>query len=210
MVALGYGGNLLREYLTLAYPHRDIKFSEVTPYQGPGSGLGKTLLDSKHYLDAPFVFTSCDTLVKGTIPALDRNWIGYSNSDVLSPYRTIAIENNRVVEILEKGEGLDSSNFPYIGLCGIYNHELFWEIMSDRSSSVISAGESYGLRGLIPEVLVQSSLIGLIPAITSLCTIRVPYFTQMIHRIFLIRRTKLSGSSITVSLNSPRILFYQK
>ena len=151
VVALGYKGNLLREYLTLAYPHRDIKFSEVTPYQGPGSGLGKTLLDSKHYLDAPFVFTSCDTLVKGTIPALDRNWIGYSNSDVLSPYRTIAIENNRVVEILEKGEGLDSSNFPYIGLCGIYNHELFWEIMSDRSSSVISAGESYGLRGLIPK-----------------------------------------------------------
>ena len=120
---------------------------------GPGSGLGKTLLDSKHYLDRPFVFTS-HILVKGTIPPLVNNWIGYSNTDVLSPYRTVAIENHRVVEILEKGEGLDSNNFPYIGLCGIYNFELFWDVMSDTTSSAISIGESYGLRALLSDGII--------------------------------------------------------
>ena len=151
VIALGYKGSLLRDFLTLAYPDRQFHFSEVSPYEGPGSGLGRTLLESKHFLNSPFVFSSCDTLVRGCIPAPDYNWIGYANSDVLSPYRTVAIENSRVVEILEKGEGLDSTNHPYIGLCGVHNFHLFWDVMSDSSSSVLSVGESYGLRGLLSE-----------------------------------------------------------
>ena len=44
VVGLGYRGALLREYLEFQYPERRWIFQTVDPFEGPGSGLGWTLL----------------------------------------------------------------------------------------------------------------------------------------------------------------------
>jgi NDP-sugar pyrophosphorylase family protein len=70
--------DLVREFLTLAYPERQFFFEEVSPFDGPGSGLGLSLQTCQQLLQEPFVFISCDTLVDEPIPAPDINWMGYA------------------------------------------------------------------------------------------------------------------------------------
>ena len=89
VIALGYKGNLVKEFLNMAYPDRKFLFGNVEIYEGEGSGLGLTLLSCEEYLQQSFIFLSCDTLVKGVIPEPSHNWMGYSQKEDLSKYRLL-------------------------------------------------------------------------------------------------------------------------
>ena len=43
VIGLGYKGNLVRDFLELAYPDRTFYFANVDPFKGKGSGLGLSL-----------------------------------------------------------------------------------------------------------------------------------------------------------------------
>lgn len=154
VIALGYKGELIKEFLELAYPERTFEFADVDKYEGEGSGLGYSLLMCSDFLQCPFVFCSCDTIVEEQIPNPDSNWIGYSGiTENLNHYRTIKLIQNEIIDILEKGVSTDNDVlFPYIGLAGINNYKLFWESMSrgfDNQEYLI--GEVYGLRGMLAD-----------------------------------------------------------
>ena len=68
VIALGHKGHLVRQFLELAYPERTFLFAEVSPFEGPGSGLGLSLLACREHLQQPFIFMSCDTLVREALP----------------------------------------------------------------------------------------------------------------------------------------------
>lgn len=151
VIATGYKGELVKEYLSLAHPNKDITLVDVFPYEGEGSGLGLTLLTAKKYLQEPFVFCSCDTLVSETIPEPTENWIGWDNRDNPAQYRTVSINSdNKVWQINEKGQDLKSKPEPYIGLAGIHDYEAFWQAMEDNREIAIAEGEALGLRQLLP------------------------------------------------------------
>lgn len=150
VIALGYKGHLIREFLTLAYPNRQFYFSEVSPFKGPGSGLGFSLQTCKQFLLQPFIFTSCDTLVKESIPSPDKNWMGYAETINLEAYRTLGLSLNSVSAIAEKGEGKAPDYKAYIGLAGIYNYQEFWVAMEQEGQTAIEAGEVHGMRSLLP------------------------------------------------------------
>jgi NDP-sugar pyrophosphorylase family protein len=95
VIALGHKGHLVREFVELAYPDRRFFFAEVQPFEGPGSGLGLSLLACKTHLQQPFVFTSCDTLVAEDIPPPDRNWVGHAKVDDARHYRTVEIQGRQ-------------------------------------------------------------------------------------------------------------------
>ena len=78
VIALGYKGHLVKEFIDLAYPNRKFYFVNIENYKGKGSGLGHTLLKCSKYLQEPFVFTSCDTVIKQKCPAPKNNWMGYA------------------------------------------------------------------------------------------------------------------------------------
>ena len=61
VIALGYKGDLVKDFLELSYPDRTFHFININPYEGKGSGLGYTLLCCEKYLQEPFVFTSSNT-----------------------------------------------------------------------------------------------------------------------------------------------------
>lgn len=149
VIALGHRGNLVREFLELAYPGRSFFYSEVSPYEGPGSGLGLSLLACRQHLQQPFVFISCDTLVEESIPAPDHNWMAYAEAPNLSPYRTLKVEADRVAAICEKGIGETGTHKPYIGLAGISDYSAFWAAMESGGDAAVETGESHGLRGLL-------------------------------------------------------------
>lgn len=147
VIALGYKGNLVRDFLELVYPDKTFFFVEVDIYEGEGSGLGYSLLCCEKYLQQPFIFLSCDTLVEESIPAPNFNWMGYSSTDELTKYRTLNIHNNKISEICEKGS-IRENNRAYIGIAGINDYKIFWNEMKDGGSTAINQGEVYGIRAI--------------------------------------------------------------
>jgi NDP-sugar pyrophosphorylase family protein len=125
VITLGHFGSHVKQFLQLAYPDYNFTFIEVDKYKGEGSSLGYSILQCKHELNCPFIFHASDTIVKGfEIPKLDKNWIVGSYKKDSSQYRTLNLNEGKLVKINEKGElGFD---FSYIGLAGIKNHGLFF------------------------------------------------------------------------------------
>lgn len=150
VIALGHKGHLVREYLALAYPQRQFFFADVQPFEGHGSGLGFSLLACKQHLQQPFIFLSCDTLVKEPIPMPDENWMAHASVSDLAPYRTLELEGELVTAVCEKGDGRLGTHKPYIGLAGIYDYQHFWLSMEAGGEQAVDAGEAHGLRALLP------------------------------------------------------------
>jgi len=149
VLALGHKGDLVRDFIGLAYPDRKFFFTDVRPYEGLGSGLGLSLLTCRDYLQQPFIFISCDTLVKEDIPAPDVNWVAYADVFDLDPYRTVVMAKNHVSDICEKGLGKPETHKAYIGLAGIHDYKTFWNAMSQDQEKAIQTGEVHGLRELL-------------------------------------------------------------
>jgi len=149
VVALGYKGDLLRQFLMCAYPDRYFLFVEIDPFEGEGSGLGYSILQCRDLLDCPFVFCANDTIVLEEVPEPTENWIGVSYINDITNYRTVSLRDDKVISLNEKGTpGLGL--LPYIGLAGIADYEKFWaEMESGRNYGSITEGESYGLKHLI-------------------------------------------------------------
>lgn len=150
VIATGYKGELVKEFLSLAYPKKKIQFVDVLLYEGEGSGLGLTILTCKEYLQEPFVFCACDTIVTEKIPLPTENWIGYDHRESSNRYRKIHLgENGDVLSIDEKDAEYGEISEPYIGLAGIHDWKLFWESMEKGGKDAVLQGEAYGLRDLI-------------------------------------------------------------
>lgn len=154
VIATGYKSELVKEYLSLAYPQKKFQFVDILLYEGEGSGLGLTVLKCKEYLQEPFVFCACDTIVTETIPLPDHNWIGYDHREALNRYRKIHMDQkNNVTEIDEKDARYGEMSEPYIGLAGIHDWQQFWDAMESGGDTAIIQGESFGLRALIDKGL---------------------------------------------------------
>jgi NDP-sugar pyrophosphorylase family protein len=63
IITIGYFGNIVKDFLLLAYPKHNFIFIEIDNYVGPGSSLGYSLLKSAAYLQKPFIFHCCDAII---------------------------------------------------------------------------------------------------------------------------------------------------
>lgn len=129
VVTLGHYGSHVQQYLTLAHPERKIQFVEVDNYMGEGSSLLYSISLCEEYLQCPFIFHACDTLLSPDyISKIDfsSNWSigGHGNSS--QSYRTINCVNGKIVSINEKGE--QNFDYVYVGVSGISDYNIFWEI----------------------------------------------------------------------------------
>ena len=156
VMPIGHKGDQVQEFIQLAYPERSFHFVKVTPYEGAGSGLGHSLLCCEEYLDEPFVFCSCDTLVDQKIPGPETNWMGFSAGDgSTSEYRSARVADCNVVEILDKGFAGDGL-LAYIGLAGILDFKIFWELMHAGKKKAVEMGESYALQHMVKSFAIKS------------------------------------------------------
>ena len=149
VIALGYKGELVKEFIDQIYPNKSIEFTSIDPFIGTNSGLTHTLVSSSHLLQEPFIFISCDTLITNKVPSPDHNWVAYSKSNEIDSYRTLEIKSKKVQQFNDKGIGKRNINFPYIGLCGVFNYQSFWEGLEKDKRNNINIGEISGLRNLI-------------------------------------------------------------
>tara|TARA_Y100000816_G_C26107354_1_gene588924 strand:+ start:3905 stop:5461 length:1557 start_codon:yes stop_codon:yes gene_type:complete len=148
VIALGFKGSLVRQFIKLAYPKRNIKFVKIWPYKGKKSGLGLTLLKSKKFLKKEFIFISCDTLIKEKIKKTKYNWIGYSNIKARNQYRSINFKKNQLININEKNIKF-KDKFSYIGLAFIKDFKEFWDFTKKNYKFSKNQGEVFGLNKIV-------------------------------------------------------------
>lgn len=162
VIILGYKGDHIRQFIHLVYPNRRVTFVEVDKYEGPGSGIGYSLLCAQDELQCPFVFITNDTIVHDKSnqftfnidPTKEGNWIGYVDANDyndlhfdIAQYRTLDISDDGFVTSVNP-KGANSNNI-YIGTCGVKDHQDFWNNMTFAAESgSIEAGEAFGINGL--------------------------------------------------------------
>lgn len=134
IVAVGHNKELIKDYLSIAESQRNYKICEVKNYSKKFSGPATSLLSCKKYLNQPFIFISCDTIIK----KLDRydfkyNWVGISEVEKSNDYLIFERNMDKVINFFDKKDIKDlpdSIKKPYdafIGLAGIYDYKLFWK-----------------------------------------------------------------------------------
>jgi NDP-sugar pyrophosphorylase family protein len=63
VVLLGHQGDLVQQYLKLAYPERSITFLWVDNYCGDGSSMLRSLCTAASRVNEPFYLHCCDTII---------------------------------------------------------------------------------------------------------------------------------------------------
>lgn len=141
IIDLGHKGDLVQQFLSLAYPER--KFTFVWAKR---QGLTQDLFDYEPILQCPFIFFTNDAIVLEKIPPPDKDWVGYSDIEAGVDYRSVVLDQwdkNIAKSIGKKGKFINAK--AYIGICGVHNYQDFWKAMEDGVSTNSNEGESYGL-----------------------------------------------------------------
>ncbi|MBR9703241.1 phosphotransferase [Candidatus Woesearchaeota archaeon] len=161
VIATGFKAELVKEFVKVAYPERNITIVEVENFSGPGSGPGLSLLACKEHLQAPFIFTSADTLVREAVPEPNRNWIGVARVGNSRDYLMADTDHSLVRQFFVKVETdvllrtcqnyekiLDNA---FIGMAGICDYETFWQGMELNKQLIRNEFQvSNGLSEIIP------------------------------------------------------------
>jgi NDP-sugar pyrophosphorylase family protein len=125
VITLGYFGNYVRDFLTMAYPERSIEYVYVDKYVGEGSSLGYSLLKSENLLQCPFIFHCCDAIIKTPIQIdSNKNTLYVSSHNSNAQYSSITIENHIVQELNDKNS--PSYDYVYTGIAYIHDYVEFW------------------------------------------------------------------------------------
>lgn len=129
VITLGYKGDLVRDFLELAYPDKKFTFIVVDKYEGPGTSLGYSMLQAQSALQSPFIFHACDTIVENfKAPSVDHNWVTGVKIPNSEHYTSFSIdENNRVMTFHDKGF---KGDFVHIGLIGVNDYKKYWETLN--------------------------------------------------------------------------------
>lgn len=156
VVTVGYLAQQVTEYLKNKHPERNIEFVEIDPYEGDGSSLGYSLLQTEKAVQCPFVFHACDTIVLENIPEPSNNWAAaypVAEGTDVSQYRTHKKEGNKLVKINDKG--VPGYNAVHIGLTGIKDYQNFWRLLrqlyESRSKEETSLSDVHVIKAMLNE-----------------------------------------------------------
>jgi NDP-sugar pyrophosphorylase family protein len=147
IITLGYYGNLVKDFLLLAYKNRNFIFVDVDNYSGKGSSLGYSLLQAKNYLQKPFIFHCCDAIVTNHMNFDDnKNILCVIKCNSSEHYTNIKVNNDVVTEINNKKH--HDFDFVYTGISLINDYKQFWKNLeniynSDKLNSTLNDVDSF-------------------------------------------------------------------
>lgn len=158
VIVLGYQGDILRQYIELAHPDKNITFVETEKWSGPGAGAGYALLEAQKHLQCPFYFICCDSIVAGWGTVMqrtrDRDWVvaSYRHKEDLHKYCTVKKnKENKVVEFYDKtGEGTSEA---FTGVAFIKSYGKFFEELEKSRTDTAEIRDTPALFSLQPYVL---------------------------------------------------------
>ena len=137
VVALGYKGDMVREYCQAAHPERTFKFVEVDNYEGVGTGPAYSINQCKEYLQRPFIWVTADTIISDELPILDSNWLGVYPTGIPELYATVDVDKDNAISLKNKNK--QGYNNAFIGLASVYDYKTFWNELDIDSGEIVSA-----------------------------------------------------------------------
>lgn len=147
IIALGYQGEKIKEYLSHAHPERNFTFVEVD-YQSSGTGPAFSLFSCKEYLNCPFIVCAADTIVEVSIPEPDKNWMGVCEVPNTERFCSVKIKDGLICYLDDKKK--TTNKFAFIGLAGIKDYQSFFNSLSLNKELINNEMQlSNGLKGLI-------------------------------------------------------------
>ena len=130
---IGYKGEYIKQYINLIYSSK-IKyiFVEIDNYDGPGSSLGYSLLNTKNVITGPFYFHCNDSIIyeKIDFESITTNTLFVTKHEDSTQYCSININNNLVHRINNKGENV--FDYIYIGVAYIKDHAMFYNLLENE------------------------------------------------------------------------------
>ncbi|MBU1033302.1 hypothetical protein KJ937_05280 [Patescibacteria group bacterium] len=129
VITLGYFGDQVKDFLSLAYPDRNFEFIQVGKFDGEGSSLGYSMLQAKDALQCPFIYHASDTIIDAVPPLPDKNWIGVFKGNDSSQYATWKIVGNE--NLIFNDKGAIDFDYIHIGLVGINDYEKYWSTLEN-------------------------------------------------------------------------------
>jgi choline kinase/quercetin dioxygenase-like cupin family protein/thiamine kinase-like enzyme len=137
VIALGYKGNMVREYCEAAHPNRNFEFVEVDDFKGENTGPSYSINKCKEYLQRPFYWVTCDIIITENLPKIDNNWIGVCPTSITELYSTVNVDGENVTALKNKDK--NGYGHAVIGLAGVYDYETFWNQLDVKSGEIVSA-----------------------------------------------------------------------
>ena len=145
VVALGYKGDIVKQYLTMMHPEMHFIFVDIDKYSIPGSGPGYALMKCKEYLQDSFFYVSCDTIAfpsdkLNLKDLIYNNWVGHASIDLknVEKYCTILTDltnpESNVLDFIDKSP-LGTSD-AFIGLAFIKDYQDFWKAMDTNTTLI--------------------------------------------------------------------------
>lgn len=150
VITLGYYGDFVKQYLTLAYPNLKFSYVKVDLYEGEGSSQGYSLLKAKDFLQEPFIFIACDTIILDEMydsnHKIDCNKIFVYKFNDSTNYTSIKCNTKNLLSIHDKGE--THFDYIYLGKCQIFDYKSFWSnleriYINDKKNSSLGDVDVY-------------------------------------------------------------------
>lgn len=125
IITIGHYGKYVKDFLLIAYPKYNFTFIEIDMYQGEGSSLGYSLLQTRNHLNRPFIFHCCDAIIKSRLNTdFSTNTLIVSKYSDSKQYTNILSSGDTIIELNNKGHCI--FDFVYTGISFIKDYESFW------------------------------------------------------------------------------------
>lgn len=138
IITIGYLGHLVKEFCSLCYPNLNIRFVDVTLFDGEGSSLLYSMIQASTFLKEPFFFHCCDTILKEPLVVPNENTLFVTKHYDFSSYTSITVNGTQVKTLHNKG--YKENDYIYIGVSYIQDANLFWNeakrIYNDNKSNM--------------------------------------------------------------------------
>ncbi len=134
VIAVGFCGSDVIDYVELAHPNLSVEFVRVAGFEGFGSGPGASVLACRDRLHSPFYLICCDTLWEGLEENHgegDRDWIAVGQVDnaLSANYCNAQIKDTEVLAFRDK-ETVSGSEFQaFTGLAHVFHTDLFFRAL---------------------------------------------------------------------------------
>jgi NDP-sugar pyrophosphorylase family protein len=129
VITLGYFGNQVRDFLEIAYPSKNFQFVDVDIFEGEGSSLLYSINCAQAFLQEPFIFHACDTIIEDEVVAPSHNWIAGYKGTGSSNYASLSIIGDEISEVHFKG--FINCDYLHVGIVGVNDFKNFWKVVND-------------------------------------------------------------------------------
>ena len=143
VIALGYKGDVVKQYLQIYHSDRKFTFVDVDKYSEPGSGPGYAMLKCKKHLQCPFYFVSCDSIISSHDWKynfkLFHSWAAFDdieNGEKENYCTAKEDEDGQVEQVFNKSK--DGTNHAFTGIAFIKEYDEFWKNLESEQVSVES------------------------------------------------------------------------